>query len=60
MKAYDFSESAIQGVVRFVATAEPGLRVRDLRRYHVERLRTHYDGLDYAPRTINKFTRKLS
>jgi len=45
-------------VVRFLGNEEPNLRVRDVRPYHVERLRTHYAEL--TPRTQNAYTHKLS
>ena len=58
LKSYRTSADAVRAVVRFLDNTEPNLRVRDVRRHHVERLRTHYAEL--SPRTQNAYTHKLS
>ena len=63
LKAYGYSEYAVNGVVRFLQATETGLRVRDLKAYHVDRMRTYYAGADgpaLSPRTLNAYTQKLS
>ena len=63
LKAFDFCEYAVKGVVRFVEATEPRLRVRDLKAYHVDRMRTYYAERDegaLSPRTLNIYTQKLS
>ena len=46
--------------MRFLEATDPNVRLRDVRPHHVERLRAFCTESDYAPRTMNMFTQKLS
>lgn len=60
LRSFTFSEKCIRSVVRFLEVTEPGLRLRETRGYHVERLRSYYAEHDYAARSINASVQKWS
>ena len=57
LKSYVYSERCVQWLARFVESEGKGLRLRDVNRSHVERLRVFYAHL--APQTLNNMTQKL-
>ncbi|MEO2006716.1 MAG: tyrosine-type recombinase/integrase [Candidatus Poribacteria bacterium] len=57
LKSYAFSAKCIKALVRFLEAEAPDLRLGDVNRSHVERLRAHYSHC--APKTLNLYTQKL-
>jgi len=58
LKSFAFTAGRVNAVVRFVEATEPTLRLRDIRPFHVERMRAHFAG--QSPRTLNGNTQKLA
>ena len=57
LKSYAFSEKCVKALVRFLEAEARELRIRDVNRSHVERLRAFY--AHCAPKTQNLYTQKL-
>lgn len=57
LKSYAYSEKCVGWLLRFLSAEGPDLRLRDVNRSHVERLRLFYAHL--APQTRNHMTQKL-
>jgi integrase len=57
LKSYAFSQKCVKALVRFVESEPPGLRIGDVNRSHVERLRAFY--AHCAPKTLNLYAQKL-
>jgi integrase len=57
LKSYGYSEKCVRWLTRFVESDAKGLRLREVNRGHVERLRAFYG--DLAPQTLNHMSQKL-
>jgi integrase len=57
LKSYAFSVKCMKALVRFLEAEAPGLRLADVNRAHVDRLRAFYSHC--APKTQNLYTQKL-
>jgi integrase len=57
LKDYAYAERCIRMVTRYLDARAPGLRLREVKRLHVDGLREHYSHC--SPRTINMYTQKM-